>query len=139
MTRLPIILMSLVYAASLASCADPDPGPTCLRDCDTCAGGECPTTHCGLRVVLSDTCAGRTGPLEVAVGQCVQDVILEPGTAAQLCVALGLHDEVEVHGRSAEWIFEEAVVCTIDEAGGTIVLTFDCGDVGEEDVETGDQ
>ncbi|MFH1530040.1 MAG: hypothetical protein ABIK09_04790 [Pseudomonadota bacterium] len=138
MTRRPSIVLFLVLAASLASCAEPDPGPTCLRDCDTCAGGECPKTHCGLRVVLSDTCAGRTGPLEVAVGQCVQDVTLEPGTAAHLCIALGLHDEVEVHGRSAEWVFEESVGCTVDEAGGTIVLTFDCGEEPADDVEAGD-
>ncbi len=94
-------------------------------------------THCGLRVVLSESCVGRTGPLEVAVGQCVQDVSLEPGSAAHLCVALGLHDEVEVHGRSEEWVFEETVTCTNNEAGGTIVLTFDCGEESDV-VEAGD-
>ena len=131
------LILFLALAVSTGSCADPDPGPACLVDCETCAGGTCPATHCGLRVVLSETCVGRTGPLEVAVGQCVQGVSLAPGTAAQLCVALGLHDEVEVHGRSEEWIFHESVVCTYDEAGGTIVLTFDCGE--SDVVESGDR
>ncbi len=142
MKRPTSIVLSLILAASLAACADADPGPSCLRDCDTCAAGECPTTHCGLRVVLSETCEGRTGPLEVAVGQCVQDVLLDPGQAAQLCVALARHDQVEVHGRSEEWAFQETVACTADEAGGTIVLTFDCGsemsDVDVDVVEAGD-
>ena len=66
--------------------------------------------------------------MEVAVGQCVQDAILDPGATAHLCVALGLHDEVQVHGRSDEWIFQETVACTNKQAGGTIVLTFDCGE-----------
>jgi len=138
MKRRTSIVLSLVLAASLAACADSDPGPSCLRDCDTCPGGDCPTTHCGLRVVLAETCEGRTGPLEVAVGQCVQEVLLEPGQAAQLCVALSLHDEVEVHGRSEEWAFEETVACTAGEAGGTIVLTFDCGSDEVDVVEAGD-
>jgi hypothetical protein len=137
MIRRTSIVLPLILAVSLATCASPDPGPSCLRDCDTCAGGECPTTHCGLRVVLSETCAGRTGPLEVAVGQCVQDVSLDPGQAAQLCVALALRDEIEVHGRSEEWAFQETVSCTSDEAGGTIVLTFDCGEDADV-VEAGD-
>lgn len=130
MRRPTNMLLSLALAASLVACADTDPGPTCVRDCDTCAVGECPKTHCGIRVALAETCAGRTGPMEVAVGQCVQDVQLAPASAAQLCVALALHDEVEVHGRSEEWVFRESVTCTADEAGGTIVLTFDCGDEG---------
>ena len=127
-------LFFVLVALVLASCGEPDPGPECTRDCDTCAGGDCPTTHCGLRVVLSETCEGRTGPVEVAVGQCVQEGVLNPGTGTQLCVALGLHEEVTIHARSEEWVFEETVACTHDEAGGTIVLTFDCGtlDVVEE-------
>jgi len=67
----------------------------------------------------------------------VQDVVLSPGTSARLCVALGLHEAVEVHARSEEWVFAETVACTVDEAGGTIVLTFDCGDLSDA-VETGD-
>jgi len=138
MIRIATTVLSLALAAALTSCGEPDPGPACVRDCDTCDAGGCPATHCGLRVVLSEGCAGRTGPLEVAVGQCVQDAALTPGSSALLCVALGLHDEVEVHARSEEWVFAETVACTHSEAGGTIVLTFDCSDLSDV-VETGDR
>ena len=138
MSRITFLSLSVALAVSSVSCGEADPGPDCLQDCETCAAGECPLTHCGLRVVLSDTCSGRTGPLEVAVGQCVQDGVLTPGTTRQLCVALGLHDEIEVHGRSEEWVFEETVKCTNDEVGGTIVLTFDCGDADTDVIEGAD-
>jgi hypothetical protein len=139
MKRRTSMLLSLAMTVSVAACADPDPGPSCVPDCNTCAAGECPATHCGLRVVLAESCAGRTGPLEIAVGQCVQEAQLTPGSAAQLCVALARNDAVEVHGRSEEWVFRETVTCTADEAGGTIVLTFDCGaDDGFDAGEAGD-
>ncbi|MBM4370677.1 MAG: hypothetical protein FJ098_03440 [Deltaproteobacteria bacterium] len=134
MTRSASVCL-LAWSLLSVSCGRADPGPDCHEDCTTCTDGRCPGTHCGLRVVLAETCAGRSGPLEVALGQCVQDRALLPGEMLQPCVALGLHESLVVHGRSEEWAFQETASCTAQQAGGIIVLTFDCDAGGTSDAD----
>ena len=127
-------LLPGLLGLALWACEDDPAGPACLRDCTTCTADACPTTRCGLQVVMSEDCLGVSGGAEVAVDQCVQDETLAPGYSARLCVAIPLHESRRVVIRSEERVWEGTVECSTDKGGRTLVLTASCGDGDEADV-----
>ena len=117
----------VVLCSTLSACAFQDDSSECLYDCTLCSTASgCPSDRCGILVVMSASCVGVSSPAEVAVGGCVEDQELEPGSSIVLCATVMENKAGKVTVRSEEWIWQKTVNCEGNKAGGLIPLTLEC-------------
>jgi hypothetical protein len=113
-------------AALSAACSFQEGDPLCLEDCGLCDGNTCPEDRCGLVIILAKDCEGKVEEAEVAVGNCLQEETVVPGSYMYPCATIDKSQEKTVVVRSDDWVWKRTVKCTSKGAGSVIPLALYC-------------
>ena len=131
-----MIRRSFVLACALALCgcaSEPvalDEAPTTdTCPCNDSGGATCPSTHCGLRILVDDaTCNGKVGKVEVFIGDTLETTAWKVGAPRLACRALAVGEKAIVYARAdTPWMWQSPPLeCAAAQAGAAIDHVLEC-------------